>query len=83
MDKPYVFISYSRADRAFVAELSAGLNAAGNGFQGVALSDDAAFQMIRELQDLFDFVAHHASDRYAGPISDDAGDSILIDARED
>ena len=59
---------------------AAGLNAAGDRFEGVALADDAAFKMIGELEHLLDFVVDHATDRDAGPIGDDAGDGVLVHA---
>src|SRR4051812_37900601 len=53
---------------------AAGLDAAGDGFERVTLPDDTALEMIRELKDLFDLIAHHATNGDAGPVSHDARD---------
>jgi hypothetical protein len=58
------------------------LDSARDGFQGITLANDTPFQDIGEFEHLLDFIFDHAPDRNAGPISDDAGDGISIDAWE-
>ena len=41
------------------------------------------FERVGELEDRLDLVLDHAADRDAGPVRDDRGDRLLVDARQD
>ena len=49
----------------------------------VALADDAPVERLRELEDGFDLVLHHAAHRNAGPVGHDGRNRVRIDAGED
>ena len=46
---------------------------------GFVLADDAVLQALVHLDQLLDFAFHHAGDRNAGPLGDDAGDIVFVD----
>ena len=51
----------------------------GDQAHGFVLADHAVFEALGHLHQLLDFAFHHAGDRDAGPLGDDAGDIVFAD----
>ena len=69
--------------RRVVEARTAGLNALGNHLHGVILTDHALGEVIFKVENNRQFIFDHLANRNARPVTDNAGDGLLIDNRQD